>query len=207
MDVCGESRFPHKRGVIRSRFHGLTRALLRVDTDTVTTSNRKFLYRFVMFFALANTLPAQPANLKNFFHFAGLQYGDSVDKAIQIYGQPAKHDSSGQLLNHMEYDQGLTISYYVKSGKVASIQLYDKPSVLPLIRSKAGDDPNLKYFGMSWPALSAAFGKEYTEKTQGAFTYFQYSIQDGDKSGLLKFWCKPPGKWDRCRIDVQWFLK
>lgn len=161
------------------------------------------------------------STLDSFFTFVGITYGDLMNKAHRVFGNP--HEISDELkysfitqyyfFNEEYIESGATLSYDRKTGIITVIQISTADAIFRL-RSKGIHDGKLSYFRQHISTIIQDFGQPNSSNS-GFYSYDLYvpvGMASLNKSkvnkcdGTATFFCAS-FNGDNCSdISVHWFL-
>ena len=145
-----------------------------------------------------------------FLEFAGIRYGDKLERVVRLLGEPEKSDASKPGSYHH-----LTLSWF--SGKfvagaievppnpsrdsyVAVIRI-SSPDAVARLRSLGVADAKLNLLGVHRDEILKRFGQPVSISSGN----YEYKYTRGGQKGLVKFICYDFWQNECRQINVQWF--
>jgi hypothetical protein len=142
--------------------------------------------------------------LSDFFEFAGLSYGNTVDQVFDVYGVPddeyRNEENSYFVFYYEMYDEySLNISFSTHTFKIESIflGLHSFRAVKALLLKCNVEEPKSGFLGSNMDEIIDCFGTPHDWHQN----YISYRMKNLE----VEFWCPIDERYICRRIKVKWF--
>jgi curved DNA-binding protein CbpA len=153
--------------------------------------------------------------LYSFFSFVGIKYGDSINRAKEIFGNAdeVRDNPKHSLVTQYYFQDRLSIGFDRETKIIAGIIILSL-DIAPILESKGIYDSNVNYLGKNIKYILNDFG-EPNDISSDFYTYKLYvpngilsinKSKRNDCDGLIQFIC-PDFKDNKCtEIWCYWFI-
>ncbi len=145
-----------------------------------------------------------------FLSFAGLSYGDNLEQAIKLMGEPEKAETSKPGTYHhltLTWLGGKFVSGAIdvqpnpsRSSKIAVIRIAS-PEAVATLRKLGVTDEKLGLLGLHHQEIVKRLGQPASISSGN----YEYQYNRGGQRGLVKFVCYEFWQNECRQINVQWF--